>query len=101
MTTRRVNNRRDLILSTAAELAESQGFVGLTRADAAEAAGVSKASISFHFGSAEGLRCEVMRYAVDNGLLRVVLQGLAVGNTIAESAPVDMKRRARDLLVVE
>jgi AcrR family transcriptional regulator len=100
MNERRRNNRRALILAAAAELAEETGFIGLTRADAAEAAGVSKASISFHFGSAEGLRCEVMQYAVDNGLLRVVLQGLAVGNTIAEKAPLEMRRRARDLLAV-
>lgn len=95
----RPQDRRDAILSSAVDVVQSCGFSSVTREQVAEAAGISKATINYHFKSMDEFRSDLMRYAVRTRCLLIIAQGLVVGDKIAKSAPDDVKQRALDSLV--
>jgi len=76
--------RRGLILASALRLARRPGgWNSLTRAAVAHEAKCSNGIVSFHFGSMEGLRKEVMRTAIKFEFFDLIGQGLASGDRYA------------------
>lgn len=88
--------RYDHILLIALECARvgKGGYASLTRAAVAEAAGVSEALVSHYFGAMEDLRVTLMSEAVKRGIVEIVAQGLAAGNSVARSASEEVKQAA-------
>lgn len=80
-------------------MALKNGFSSLTRDGVAEEACVAMGSINHHYGTMSALRDEVMRDAVDNGILEIVAQGLASGHPVAQSAPTELKQSALKTLL--
>lgn len=72
---------RDQILQSAYDLAASRGRLLIPRADVAEAAGVSPASVSKIWGSMDTLRLAVVARAKLEGPKKLVDQADAVGLT--------------------
>lgn len=93
------------ILNAAVAMAEKYGWRALTRDRVAEYARVGAGSINTHFGRIENLRDAVMDEVVrransgDDTALTILAQGLCDGHPSAKAAPVDLKRRALDLML--
>lgn len=83
-----------VVLNAALAQANLEGWDKLTRRPIARRAGVSAGSVSNAFGSMGALKDAVMALAIEQGLLRILAQGLAAGNDIARNAPPDLKAKA-------
>lgn len=86
------------IIEAALRLAERGGYDKITRADIADAAGISASLVTHHFGSMHRLRRLVMLEAIKQKRVKVVAQGLAGGSPTARRAPRVLKRQAAKLL---
>ena len=86
--------RQTSILEAAAHLAHGDGYQRITQSDISKAANVSHGLITHHFGSMENLRAQLMQWAIDNGDMRILAQGLATSHPIALAAPDTAKSNA-------
>ena len=91
--------RRDAILRAAVELSRKKGYMSVTRSDIAEAAGVSPALVTLYAKTIPQLRRDIMRYAVQNGVLEVIAQGLAARDGHAQKASVELQRQAMESVI--
>lgn len=100
VTRRRVQKelRIDHILTHATKLAQRRNYESITREEIAEAAQISPSVVSFHFGSMKHLRNEILRKAVAEENLGVVIQGLANNHPVALKAPLRIKKAAAKLI---
>lgn len=87
-------DRSRKVLNAACDIAESEGISRVTRGRVADVAGVSDATVSNAFGTMAGLRRALMWEARKRPLLKVLAQGLALGDDIARDAPDDLKQAA-------
>lgn len=90
----KVAERNKRVLAAAVALARKRGFASLTRDAVATQAGVAQGCVNAAYGTVAALRDEVMRCAVDDQMLDIVAQGLAVGHDVARNASPDLKARA-------
>lgn len=86
--------RRKELLQAALCLAHAVGYQNVTREKLAEAAGCSPSLISASLGTIVQMRRAIMSAAVDARDLRVIAQGLVVGEAKAKSAPAELKAAA-------
>ncbi len=86
--------RKDHILRVATKLAETRGYIWITRDELAKAAEVSPSLITFHFHSIKLLHYELMTKAIDEENLKIIWQGLANSNVLALRAPLKIKKAA-------
>ena len=87
-------DRKEELLNAALALAEKQGYTNVSRASIASACGVSDALLSHYFGTMTEFRRTLMRYAIKQESVAVVLQGLADRNRYALKAPEALRQRA-------
>lgn len=66
--TKRLANRRDIIIKAAGQLFREKGYEGTSVRDLGDAAGIQSGSIFFHFGSKE----EILLALLEGGLRRAV-----------------------------
>lgn len=92
--------RKEHILAAAVDVARSAGYHKITRETVAEAAGVSPGLVSHYFSTMTGLRRDLMRHAVKQGILEIIAQGLAMRDDHARKASPELKQRATALLAV-
>lgn len=85
---------RDKILEAAYKMAVVDGLDCLTRDAVAAGACVSKGAINHHFKTIENLRTEVMKRAVEMEDLKLIAQGIACDNEVAQSAPHGLRVKA-------
>lgn len=90
--------RKADILGASLKIAERDGYDRISRKQVADAAGVSEALVSHHFGTMPHFRRELMRFAVKQRNARLVLQGLLAKDNQARKAPEDLQAAARALL---
>lgn len=89
-----IKDRTKELTASALQLAERVGWSNLTRDAIATEAGVSGALVTFRLGTMTEAKRKVMRAAVAARSLRVVAEGLAVGDRHARKAPDDLKAEA-------
>lgn len=70
-------NSKPSILAAAVSLARKGGLRSFSRADVAREADLAKATISFHYGSMETLRREVVKEAIDKEILSILADARA------------------------
>lgn len=87
-------DRKRQLLGIAVEIARSKGYTKVTREAIADKGKVSPALISHYFGTTVQLKRDIMRAAVQQGIVEVVAQGLADRNPYALKAPDDLKQKA-------
>lgn len=87
-------DRAAKVLGAACHLANKYDLSAVTRSRVAASAGVSDATVSNAFGGMDALLVAVMSEAVSRPLLKVLAQGLAMGDPIALAAPDDVKYAA-------
>lgn len=92
-------SNKSKIMETAYKIADEQGFAKLLRDDVAEAAECATGSVSYHFGTMQSLKDEVVARAIQQENLAILSAALADGNTVAKGAPESMKRAALELLL--
>lgn len=85
---------KEHILEVAYTMAQRDGFGTLTRDGVAAEAGVAMGSVNHHYGTMQVLRDAVMQRAVEEENLELIAQGIALGDTIAKSAPLDVRTKA-------
>lgn len=93
------DERRAAILQAAIRLAESDGWLALSRDAVATAAGVSPGLVSWYFLATSLLRDEVMQHAVDTGILSVVAEGILARHAVALAASVSLRAAAFEHMV--
>lgn len=91
--------RKPQLLDHAIRIATRVGYANVSRPMIAEAAGVTPALISHHFGTMTAFRRTLMRYALAEAAdsvdaRRVVLQGLMAKDKHAAKCPVEIRERA-------
>jgi len=99
--------RREQILSTAMDIAITEGYDKLTRDGVAIKAGVATGQVNRVFNTMPQLRRAVMRSTVsqlklnptNERLLLILAGGLSSKETPALNAPTELKRAALDLLM--
>lgn len=92
--------RKDQLINSALDCFEKtdKPFMKVTRADIAEEAGVSEPLITHHLGTMTDLRRDIIRHAIIQKRLKIIAQGLAIGDSHACKAPQELKDRALALL---
>lgn len=91
--------RKDHILTVALKEAERCGFSSISLVKIAEAAGVAHSTVLKYFGTMGQLKTDVMRKAVKTSNLKVIAQGLAVGDRQAKKASEELKAEASKCLI--
>lgn len=90
---------KEHILEVAYTMAQRDGFGTLTRDGVAAEAGVAMGSVNHHWGKMSALREAVMQRAVEEEDLELIGQGMALGDSIAKSAPLELRTRALTTLL--
>ncbi|WQZ01415.1 TetR family transcriptional regulator [Klebsiella phage vB_KpnM_KpVB3] len=90
---------KDNILEVAYVMAQRDGFGSLTRDGVAAEAGVAMGTINHHWVRMGALREAVMQRAVEEENLELIGQGIALGDNIAKSAPLELRARALTTLL--
>lgn len=85
---------KEHILEVAYTMAQRDGFGTLTRDGVAAEAGVAMGSVNHHWVKMSALREAVMQRAVEEENLELIAQGIALGDTIAKSAPLNVRTKA-------
>lgn len=92
------NERADMLLQTALELAARNGWRTLTHAAVAQAAGVSPGLVVARLGTKPQMLRDVMRAAVRQRVARVVAEGLALRDRQALKADAALRQLAADVV---
>ena len=90
----RTDDRRQAILSAALRLAETVGYLRVTRDAVALAAACSPALVSHWLGTMPQMHRAIMGEAIRTRNLRVIAQGLAHGDRRARNAPLKLREAA-------
>ena len=90
---------KDNILEVAYVMAQRDGFGTLTRDGVAAEAGVAMGTINHHWKVMSALRDAVMQRAVEEENLELIGQGMALGDSVAKSAPLELRTRALTTLL--
>lgn len=90
---------KEHILEVAYTMAQRDGFGALTRDGVAAEAGVAMGSVNHHWVKMSALREAVMQRAVEEENLELIGQGIALGDNIAKSAPLELRARALTTLL--
>lgn len=90
---------KDTILEVAYTMAQRDGFGTLTRDGVAAEAGVAMGSINHHWVVMSALRDAVMQRAVEEENLEIIAQGIALGDNVAKTAPLALRKRALTTLL--
>ncbi|QBZ68961.1 TetR family transcriptional regulator [Klebsiella phage vB_KpnM_IME346] len=90
---------REHILEVAYTMAQRDGFGTLTRDGVAAEAGVAMGSVNHHWVKMSALREAVMQRAVEEENLKLIGQGMALGDSVAKSAPLELRTRALTTLL--
>ena len=90
---------KEHILEVAYVMAQRDGFGSLTRDGVAAEAGVAMGSVNHHWGKMSALREAVMQRAVEEENLELIGQGMALGDSVAKSAPLELRTRALTTLL--
>lgn len=90
---------KEHILEVAYTMAQRDGFGTLTRDGVATEAGVAMGSVNHHWVKMSALREAVMQRAVEEENLELIGQGIALGDNIAKSAPLELRARALTTLL--
>ncbi|UPU16111.1 TetR family transcriptional regulator [Escherichia phage ZCEC13] len=90
---------KEHILEVAYTMAQRDGFGTLTRDGVAAEAGVAMGSVNHHWGKMSALREAVMQRAVEEENLELIGQGMALGDSVAKSAPLELRTRALTTLL--
>ena len=88
--------RTNDLLETALNLAVAHGWRNLTHASIAQAAQVSNGLVVARLGTKTELLRDVMRRAVNRGVVAVVAEGLAVGDKHARRAGEALRAAAAE-----
>lgn len=91
--------KREVLLSKVYDLAQEQGFDALTRDAIAEHCNCAIGTINYHFHTMAKLRNAVMRKAVEMENLEIMACGIAQRNKVVLAAPVELKKKAAELLL--
>lgn len=86
--------RKENILQVAMVVAVRRGYTDFTRADLAEAAGVSAPLINHYFHNMKTLQRIIMRRAVEQRVIPIIIQGLTRKDLIARRAPEELRAAA-------
>ena len=89
-----IHQRRDQILTAAVSMTQTHGYKGVTRDGIAQLAGISQGLVNRYFGTMAALMSEVMKVAVAQRILPVIVQGIAHDDPVALAAPADVKADA-------
>lgn len=90
---------KDNILEVAYVMAQRDGFGTLTRDGVAAEAGVAMGTVNHHWVKMSALREAVMQRAVEEENLELIGQGMALGDSVAKSAPLELRTRALTTLL--
>lgn len=90
---------KDNILEVAYVMAQRDGFGSLTRDGVAAEAGVAMGTVNHHWVKMSALREAVMQRAVEEENLELIGQGMALGDSVAKSAPLELRTRALTTLL--
>lgn len=91
--------RKDHILTVALKLAEATGYTKITAVQIADAAGIAHGTVLKYFGTMAQLKNDVMRKAVKSGNLKIIAQGLSVGDRHAKKVSDELKADALKCLI--
>lgn len=95
MRQRKPDVRKDEILKAAAEVAQTVGFNHIQREDVAREAGCATGTVNIYFGTMKQLKRAVMRYAIENDIDTIIMQGIACNAPEVKKLP---EARRREIL---
>jgi AcrR family transcriptional regulator len=92
-------DRKELLLAAALEVAVSHGYLFMTRDDIAKVAECSPTLVPRYLGTMATLRKVIMRRAIKDGNLAIIVQGLASKDPLCAKLPDDVKKAAAATLI--
>ena len=101
-----LTNRKNEILQAAVKIAKRDGWTAITRIALQTELDCGAGTIYNHgFTSIKEIKSEVMRYAVERpkvkSMLRIIANGLALGDPIAAQADLETRKKALEVMVGE
>jgi len=91
--------RRGQILHVATRLAIKYNYKNITRAQIANKIKVTETLISYYFNTMENLRRAIIQNAIENDILEIIAQGLAVHDPEVMKLPKEKKEKALKILL--
>lgn len=88
-------------MKAALEVAVTHGYLHMTRDDIAVKAECSPTLVPRYLGTMPALRKVIMKRAIKEGNLAIIVQGLASKDPLCAKLPDDVKKRAAALLAGE
>ena len=85
--------RKQEILAAAVTVAFHTGWMKMTRSNVAFQAGVAEGLVNRYFSTMTQLRRAVMRHAVQNDMVKIVAEGIALRDAAAMKASEELKHR--------
>ncbi len=95
----RTDTSKPSILTEAVRIAKLKGLFNFSRADVAQAAEVSDATVSYHFGTMRALRQEIVRHAVENEIMSILADARAGREVIGVSMNGELRKKIAHYLV--
>ena len=86
--------RREMILDAALKLAHKKHYLQISRDAIAAEAGITGTAVQYYYSTMPKLRRAIMRAAVKEENLKVILEGLIACEGAAISAPKELRDRA-------
>lgn len=87
--------RKAMMLKVAMNLSTEIGYTNITSRVIAERSGVRVGLLFYYFETMENLRKLIMRTAIEQEVLNIILQGICISDPIAMRAPPELKEKAR------
>ena len=91
--------RRGYILEAAIELARQDGYLNIRKEGIAARCGIGAGTVHSAYGSMADIRNDVVRVAIERGIISILADALAQKHPLARNAPDHLKAQAVASLV--
>jgi len=91
-------DRKKQLINIAIKLSEEKGYQTVTRKMIADEADVREGTVTHSLGTMENIKRDIMRHSIKDGNIKVLAQGLSVGDKHAVKAPDELKQKAADMI---
>lgn len=93
------NDKKQIILDAAMVLAETHGYHHISRTQIATKVGCATGLVSFYFGTMVHLRRAIVGEAIRTSNLKIIAQGLVMGDSRTRGLPDEIKQQSAATLM--
>lgn len=93
-----VEHRRAMIVATAETMSANGGLYSWTLTDVADQIGITPPGVKYYFGSVQQLRGDIIRAAIKNEVVDIVVQAVVTRDPLADNIPGLLRQACADFI---